>query len=96
MVIFILLQYEVVQFDYVCVLFVESVGAWRDIRHPDAHHVSKLVRRPINTDDEVSTVQVMFATGHAQLNRRNLGIVGVAGLVIHYLIIQMLTEEYKK
>ena len=71
LVIFILLQFEVVQFDYVCVL---------------------MVRRPINTDDKVSSVQFMAAR-HTRLVRRCLGIrvharwqivseTGVAGLVI--------------
>ena len=46
---------------------------WMDICQPNTHLVSKLVRRPIYTDDEVSSVQFM-AAGHARLFRHHLGI----------------------
>ena len=64
-----------------------------NISLPDAHLLSKLVRRPVNTDDEVSSAQFM-AAGHTRLVRSGLGIRGharwptvsedcVVGLIIH-------------
>ena len=62
LVMFILLQYEVVQFDYVCVLIVERVEILdRYACEADTYPVFKLVRRPIDTDDEFSTVWIMGA-----------------------------------
>ena len=49
-----------------------------NISQPNAHLLSKLVRRPVNTDDEVSSAQFMVAAGHTRLIRRGLGIRGYA------------------